>query len=136
MRMHGFGTTLETETGAKTYSEILPPRGGMPRLNFQALVWLFGEEDDNAKLNGVCCDVCIKEGSVQLEDHTNELRVLIDALENVGAKGEVKVAEWIRGSALAWTDKYNKQCHSYGNHCGHDIWFWRNFMKQYHVSSC
>ena len=56
-----------------------------------------------------CCDVCNKKESIQLENYKNELRVVIDALENVGTKGEVKVAEWIRGSALSWTEKYNKQ---------------------------
>ena len=35
------------------------------------------------------------------------------ALETVGSKGEVKVAEWIRGSALSWTEKHDKNSLSY-----------------------
>ena len=43
-----------------------------------------------------------------------ELAVLIDALNQVGCEGEVKVAEWIRGSKISWTDENNKKFMSYG----------------------
>ena len=59
-----------------------------------------------------------------------ELAVLIDALKQVGCKGEVKVAEWIRGSQIAWTDEHNKKVMSDGNHCRGDIHFWRSFIRQ------
>ncbi len=47
---------------------------------------------------------------------------------------EVKVAEWIRGSKLSWTQSFSKTVMSYGNHMGKDIQFWRTFMRQCHVS--
>lgn len=58
---------------------------------------------------------------------------MIDALNQVGAKGEVKVSEWIRGSAVLWTNAYNKKALSYGNHRGHSLEKWRLFMHQWHV---
>ncbi len=59
-----------------------------------------------------------------------ELAVLIDALDQVGCRGEVKVAEWIRGSKVSWTDAFNKNAMSYGKHCGRDMDFWRSFIRQ------
>ena len=53
----------------------------------------------------------------------------------MGCKGEVKIAEWIRGSNISWTSAHNKQAFSYGNHCGKDITFWRTFTKQCHGAS-
>ena len=87
----------------------------------KVLLWLFGDDGKNSRYDSTCCDVSTKKDSEQLVNYKNELRVLFDALQNVGSKGEVKIAEWIRGSAITWTDKYNKQCYSYSNHCGHDI---------------
>ena len=58
---------------------------------------------------------------------------ILDALECIGPKGEVKVGEWIRGSAISWTNQYNKESLSYGNHQGHDVEFWRMFMRQCHI---
>ena len=37
-----------------------------------------------------------------MHDFKKELKVLTDALDTVGTKGEVEVAERIRGSALLW----------------------------------
>ena len=34
-------------------------------------------------------------------DYREELRILNDALEQVGNKGELKVSEWIRGSKIS-----------------------------------
>ena len=42
-----------------------------------------------------------------------ELKVLVDALQQIGQKGEVKVAEWVRGSAVSWTNAYNKRSFSH-----------------------
>ena len=56
-------------------------------------------------------------------------------MEQVGNKGELKVSEWIRGSKSPWTDSYNKESLSYGNHRGRDINFWHRFMKQCYVLS-
>lgn len=62
-----------------------------------------------------------------------ELKILVDALQQVGKKSEVKVAEWIRGSAVSWTNAYNKKSYSYGNNKGHTLEQWRLFMRQCHV---
>ena len=98
---------------------------------------MFGETDTPCAASGDCCDVCIasENGSIELADYHEELKILNDALEQIGNKGELKVSEWIRGSKIPWTNNYNKQCFSYGNHRGHDITFWRRFMKQCHVLS-
>ena len=40
---------------------------------------------------------------------------MINAIDTLHQKGEKKVAEWIRGSSLAWTQPYNTQSMSYGN---------------------
>ena len=37
------------------------------------------------------------------------------------------------GSNISWTNSYNKSCLSYGNNRGKDSYFWRMFIKQYHV---
>ena len=62
-----------------------------------------------------------------------ELKVLVDALQQIGQKGEVKVAEWVRGSAVSWTNAYNKRSFSYGNNKGHTLEQWRLFLQQCHV---
>lgn len=94
---------------------------------------LFGEKDTLATSHGECCDVCQNQSHVS--NHKDELKVLINALEEVGCKGEVKIAEWIRESNISWTDVHNKQAFSYGNHRGKDLTFWRTFIKQCHVAS-
>ena len=96
---------------------------------------LFNEEDTVASATGPCCDVCISHAAnaIEYDDCKEELAVLIDALDKVGCKGEVKVTEWIRGSQISWTNAYDKSTLSYGHHNGRDIKFWRLFMKQCHV---
>lgn len=46
----------------------------------------------------------------------------------------MKVAEWIRGSQLKWTDGHHKKAMSYRNHCGRDVNFWRLFIRQCSVN--
>ena len=82
---------------------------------------LFSESADNALTDGPCCDVCQNSENYRTEDYKKELKILLDALECIGLKGEVKVGEWIRGSAISWTNQYNKESLSYGNHQGHDV---------------
>ena len=93
----------------------------------------FGETDTPASAAGDCCDVCLQ--SKPVEDYKEELKILIDALSQVGCKGELKIAEWVRGSSISWTNAYNKNCLSYGNSRGKDLAFWRTFIKQCHVMS-
>lgn len=49
-----------------------------------------------------------------MHDCNAELCTLINAVDTVGEKGELKVVQWIRGSSLAWTDQYDKNAISYG----------------------
>ena len=101
------------------------------------LMDMFGEENNSCDSSGDCCDVCMHKNGDETEytDHKEELKILLDALNNIGCKGEVKIAEWIRGSKLQWTDAFNKNCLSYGNHNNKDMNFWRTFIKQCHVVS-
>jgi len=100
----------------------------------QILLDIFGETDNVCEAYGECCDVCLlMKDSPQLSDCKPYLEVLVDALKVLGCKGEVKIAEWIRGSKLDWTRTLNKTCLSYGNHKNKDLVFWRNFIKQCHV---
>ena len=99
------------------------------------LLETFSENDSECVATGVCCDVCEQKSSLNYSDFKEELKIVNDALEQVGNKGELKVAEWIRGSKISWTNTFNKNCLSYGNHRGRDISFWRKFLRQCHVMS-
>lgn len=59
---------------------------------------LFGEKDTEPTSLGDCCDVYKSETNVS--DHKRELKILIDAMDTIRSKGEVKIAEWIRGSNI------------------------------------
>ncbi len=98
----------------------------------RVLLDMFGEEETSANATGDCCDVCMtkKNGKYKFHNFKEELKILIDALDQVGCKGELKVSEWIRGSKIPWTEKFNKNCVSYGKHLGKSITFWRTFMRQ------
>ena len=96
---------------------------------------IFGEENTASTATGICCDVCKQGTNIIKCDFKEELRILIDSLNHIGCKGEVKIAEWIRGSNVSWTNACNKNCLSYGNHRGKDMAFWRTFIKQCHVLS-
>ena len=96
---------------------------------------LFGEDEAMPEYSSDCCDVCKNSTSAVSCNHKEELKILMNALDELGCKGEVKVAEWIRGSKVSWTNTHNKQAFSYGNHLGKDITFWRTFIKQCHVVS-
>ena len=74
----------------------------------RVLLNLFGENETEAKADGVCCDVCELNISCSLE-----LAKLLKALETLGGIGEVKLAEWLRGSNASWTNKHNKTCNSW-----------------------
>ena len=101
------------------------------------LLRLFNEEECRVISTGSCCDVCEAKAQNKylLEDNRKELKILIDALDKVGWKGTVKIAEWIRGSKISWTDAFDKSSISYGNHQGKGIDYWHSFIKQCHVSS-
>ena len=96
------------------------------------LIELFGETDPPT-FDFTCCDVCNSSSGQRKQTFNDELKILVDALNQVGAKGEVKIAEWIRGSSVSWTNAYNKKALSYGNSRGHTLEQWRLFMRQCHV---
>ena len=60
----------------------------------------------------------------------------MDAINNIGAKGEAKLAQWIHGSSVAWTSSYNRKSMSYGNFKGKSEMWWRTFIRQCHVAGC
>ena len=96
----------------------------------RCLLDLFGETATEAEHQGACCDVCVSKENYCMKNMKKELAVAIDALNELGSRGEVKVTEWIRGSKLVWTNDFNKKAMSYGNHCGRDSEFWRTFLRQ------
>ena len=98
------------------------------------LLEMFGEESTSSTYTEDCCDVCMYEEHID-SDFKEELKVLIDAVDHLGGMGEVKIAEWIRGSKIAWTNGFDKNCLSYGNHKGKDMNFWRTFIRQCNVIS-
>ncbi len=55
------------------------------------------------------------------QENVDELNILLSALSQLGCKGEVKIAEWIRGSSIAWTNQHDKTSFSYGNHKGIEV---------------
>lgn len=100
----------------------------------KVLLSSFGENFDTEadKDTDNCCDVCRME--IQLQDMSEELKIVVDAINNVGAKGEVKIAQWIHGSSVAWTLSYNRKSMSYGNFRGKSEMWWREFIRQCHVA--
>ena len=56
---------------------------------------------------------------VSVTNRVKELEVLIDAIDVVGDKVEVKLAQRIRGSSQGWTVQYDKDCHPFSNSMGH-----------------
>ena len=77
-----------------------------------------------------CCDVCELTAESTEADHdlTEELRILYDAVQTLGSKGELKITQWIKGSGLAWINAYNKSCISYGNSQGYSEKWWQLFI--------
>ena len=61
----------------------------------QVLLDLFGEDASSlASIRESCCDVYSQSKEVWVTDCVKELKVLIDAIDVVGDKGEVKLAQW------------------------------------------
>ena len=95
----------------------------------QLFLDLFGEGYSTE--NSHCYDVCDTE--ITMHDCNAELCTLINAVDTVGEKGELKVVQWIRGSSLAWTDQYDKNAISCGKSHHHSEKWWRTFIRQCHV---
>ena len=73
----------------------------------EGLLSSFGEDAAENNDGDNCCDVCKME--IRLQDMTEELSIVADAITTIGAKGEVKIAQWIRGSSVAWTSSFNRK---------------------------
>ena len=67
------------------------------------------ESTTEVETGGDCCDVCRtpKIPEPKMKDRTEELKVLVSAIDEIGSKGEVKLVQWMCGSHLAWTEKFN-----------------------------
>ena len=100
----------------------------------KSLLELVGE-DASETISGSdnCCDVCASKIEVVEVDFKKELETLYNAIDILGPKGELKITQWIRGSTLAWTNKHDKSCMSYGNSRGHSEKWWRLFIRKCHV---
>ena len=99
----------------------------------KTLLTLFGEDEAQCiEYDGKCCDVC-ENGDTQTTDYSEELFALTSSLDTLGAVGEVKVSEWIRGSNASWTNNFDKSSPSYGSGRSHSQTWWRNFMRACHV---
>ena len=71
--------------------------------------------------------MCIKQDMASTDDrYKKELNMLITALETGGSKGEVKVAEWIRDSALSWTERHDKNSLSL---LWQPLWSWHGILE-------
>ena len=143
MQMPGCSTTYNAKNIAVAFSRDSPILGGTCRhtlLEYAGdecfLTFLEKQTLKPYKLGLVVMFASLRQAcsDTPAQDMHQELAVLIDALDQVGCRGEVKVSEWIRGSKLSWTDEFNKKARSYNNHCGKDINFWRSFMRQCSVN--
>ena len=83
----------------------------------KTLLERFGEESTEYNSKSPCCDVCENTAEIQKSDHIEDLKILYDAMRAIGPQGELimKLSQWIRGSALAWTETHDKPSMSYGH---------------------
>ena len=98
----------------------------------RVLLKLFGESEDSETSTDKCCDIC-SQGVIQMENRATELKLLIDAIKELGYRGEVKIAEWIRGGQLTWmkdiqidrnaSSAYGESPKGLSKAC------WRNFIR-------
>ena len=124
---------------SNSWKYILAHMSGVCHLICLVFCWcslldLFGGTGTEPEHYGTCCDVCLSRDQYNVNNMKNELAIVINALDQLGSRGEVKIAEWIGGSKLAWTNEFDKSVMSYGNHCGRAVEFWRNFLRQCYVN--
>ncbi len=99
------------------------------------LLQLFGEDTTCVSTDlENCCDVCSHIEQRKCAECIDELTVVVETIDTIGDKGEVKVAQWIRGTSLGWMAEYDRNATSYGKSMGHTEMWWRIFMRQCHVS--
>ena len=83
---------------------MLSHQGGICRR--KTILELFDESTTEYETGGGCCDVCStqKKPEPKMQDCTEELKVLVSAIDEIGSKGEVKLVQWIHGSHVVWTE--------------------------------
>ena len=68
-----------------------------------------------------------------MENRATELKLLLDAIKELGNRGEVKVTEWIRGGQLTWmkdiqVDRNETSVYGKSPKGLSKVW-WRNFIR-------
>ena len=53
------------------------------------LIEMFGENESDLICSNNCCDVC--ERAIPMEDRAKELKILVNAIDELGKLGEVKI---------------------------------------------
>lgn len=94
------------------------------------LIEMFGEKGNDLVCPDYCCDVC--ERAIRMEERAKELKILIQAIDELGKLGEVKITEWIRGGQLAWMKDIQQATHSTHGKSTPRLskeW-WRMFIRQ------
>lgn len=97
----------------------------------KVLVQMFGENPDELVCPEYCCDVCEAEIN-ETQERKEELKTLIQAIDELEKLGEVKVTEWIRGGQLQWmkdVQKATESSHGKGAPGLSKEW-WRMFIRQ------
>ena len=68
---------------------------------------MFGETE-GISCPANCCDVCQMKVAT-LHERKEELSILIQAIDELGKMGEVKVTEWVQGGQIAWMESIQKR---------------------------
>ena len=61
----------------------------------------FGEQIQISQNSDHCCDVCALP-EMQLSNRLHELALIVNAVDEIGTKGEKKLAQYVRGSKETW----------------------------------
>lgn len=104
----------------------------------QHLLQHFGEDMSPSGADG-CCDVC--DNAAQPSSNVlPELKLLYAAMDELGAKGEKKLSEWLHGSKVRWIEECgfselasHSECYGRGGGASalsHPVDWWRSFIRQ------
>ena len=81
-------------------------------------------------MNGLCCNISTESSSREFNNFSTEFKVVFDAIQKVGNKGESKLTEWIQGNTHPWMKTLTKSSTSFANSCGHSEGWWRTFFHK------
>ena len=99
----------------------------------------FGEQLQITQSTGRCCDVCALPQAL-LNNRQHELTLLVNAIDEIGTKGEKKLAQFIRGSNGAWNKNLpnfdpSSSSTAYGKSPANlSLEWWRQFARQCSVA--